>query len=188
MADMKEKLASYTNVMAFCSIGLFAIIPFSGFANLGGNSDVLVATSEVVTEATMDDNKERARKFYEIWNAHNPDALDSVIAKNYKMHSKLPGVSQDREGMKQWVASVIAAFPDIHFTVEQQIAEGDLVMTRWSATGTHKGTLMGMPATGKKTRVTGISVVKLKNGKSVASWGEWDAMGMMRQIGPGGSN
>ena len=187
MADMKENLASYTSVLAFCSIGLFAIIPFSGFTSFTEKTDVNIVT-EAVTEATLDDNKARARKFYEIWNAHNPDALDSVIAKNYKMHSKLPGVSQDREGMKQWVATVIAAFPDIHFTVEQQIAEGDLVMTRWSATGTHKGTLMGMAATGKKTRVTGISVVKLKNGKSVASWGEWDAMGMMRQIGPNGGN
>ena len=183
---MKEKLASYTSVMAFCGIGLFALIALSGFTTATEKTDVNVV-AEAATEATLDDNKARAREFYEIWNAHDPDALDSVIAKNYKMHSKLPGVSPDREGMKQWVASVIAAFPDIHFTVEQQIAEGDLVMTRWSATGTHKGTMMGMPATGKKTRVTGISVVKLKNGKSVASWGEWDAMGMMRQIGPNGN-
>lgn len=160
-------------------MGLLALTPF---VNVDGNTELVVTAFEKDASATLDDNKARARKFYDIWNAHNPDGLDAVIAKNYKMHSKLPGVTPDREGMKQWVASIIDAFPDIHFTIEQQIAEGDLVMTRWSATGTHKGALMGMPATGHKTKVTGISVVRLEDGLSVESWGEWDTLGMMKQI------
>ncbi len=180
MTNIKEKLVSYTSVIAFCSLGIL-ILPSSWNATDIDHKETLsISTLEV--EAQLNDNKARARKFYEIWNAHDPDALDAVIAKNYKMHSQLPGVSPDREGMKQWVGTVIAAFPDIHFTIEQQIAEGDLVMTRWSATGTHKGDMMGMPATGRKTKVTGISVVRLKKGMSVESWGEWDALGMIRQI------
>ena len=106
------------------------------------------------------------------------------MADNYKSHTALPGVTSDREGMKQWLGVVLTAFPDVHFTVEQQIAEGDIVVTRWSAKGTHDGPMMGMPATGKKTKVTGINIVRIKNGKSVESWGEWDAMGMMQQISP----
>lgn len=160
-------------------MGLLALTPFVG---VDGKTELVDTAVEKDASAALDDNKARAREFYDIWNAHNPDALDTVIAEGYKMHSKLPGVAQDREGMKQWVASVIAAFPDIYFTIEQQIAEGDLVMTRWSATGTHKGALMGMPATDRKTKVTGISIVRLKDGLSVESWGEWDALGMMRQI------
>ena len=192
MSNIKEKLVSYTSVLAFCSLGVLILPPSWNLIN-DDRSEALAITTLEVDE--LEDNKERARKFYEIWNAHNPDALDKVLAADYKMHSSLPGVTPDREGMKKWVGSVIAAFPDIHFTVEQQVAEGDLVMTRWSATGTHKGPMMGIPASNKKTKVTGISVVRLRDGLSVESWGEWDAMGMMTQIGgipqrkaPKGSN
>lgn len=179
MINIRNNRISYTSVIALCSFSLLALTPM---LTVDSKTDLEVSAVEEATSTTLDDNKAHAAKFYEIWNAHTPDALDTVIADDYKMHSSLPGVNPDREGMKQWVATVIAAFPDIHFTIEQQIAEDDLVMTRWSATGTHKGALMGMPATGRKTRVTGISIVRLKNGLSIESWGEWDALGMIKQI------
>ena len=182
MKNITENIVTYTSVIAFCSIGLLALTPFLSEAESKSEEDLLATT--MVEEVSLNDNKKRAKKFYEAWNAHNPAALDAVLADNYKMHNNLPGVTPDREGMKQWVASTIAAFPDIHFTIDMQVAEGDLVVTQWSATGTHKGELMGMPATGRNVKVSGISIVRFKGGLSVESWGEWDALGMMQQIGP----
>ena len=130
-----------------------------------------------------EENKATARRFYDAWNDHDPDALADVLASDYVSHTSLPGVSNDAAGMKQWVAATIAAFPDIAFTVEDQVAEGDRVATRWSARGTHENTFMGIPGTGKKVTVTGINITRHKDGKSVEGWGEWDKLGMMQQLG-----
>lgn len=75
------------------------------------------------------------------------------------------------------------AFPDIQYTIEDQIAEGDKVVTRWTARGTNNGSLMGMPATGKTALVTGIETDRLENGKIAESWVNFDAMTMLVQLG-----
>jgi steroid delta-isomerase-like uncharacterized protein len=75
------------------------------------------------------------------------------------------------------------AFPDVHFTIDEQIAEGDKVVTRWTGHGTHKGELAGIPATGKSATVTGMGVDRIVNGKIVESWGIFDQFGMMQQLG-----
>jgi steroid delta-isomerase-like uncharacterized protein len=76
-----------------------------------------------------------------------------------------------------------AAFPDLKITVEAQIAEGDLVVTRWSSTGTHEGDLPGLPASHNKVTVTGIGIDRIENGKIVEGWNNWDTLGMMQQLG-----
>ena len=76
-----------------------------------------------------------------------------------------------------------SAFPDMQLTIEDQIAEGDKVVTRWTARGTHQGELMGIPPTGKQATVTGITVGRVANGKFVESWSNFDALGMMQQLG-----
>jgi steroid delta-isomerase-like uncharacterized protein len=86
-------------------------------------------------------------------------------------------------GTKQLVTTYRNAFPDIHFTVDEQIAEGDKVVTRWTAHGIHKGELAGIPAAGKSSTVTGISVDKVVNGMIVENWGIFDQFGMMQQLG-----
>ncbi len=183
MTNIKGIIVSFTSIMAFIGTGLFNA-PFllndADNANVTYSSDAII---EVDAERSSDDNKAKAKKYYDIWNAGDWDKLDAMIAEDYVSHSRLPGVTPDREGMKQWMASVKNAFPDVHFTVEQQVAEGDLVVTRWSATGTHDGAFLGIPATGKKSKVTGISITRYENGLSVESWGEWDALGMMRNMG-----
>jgi len=75
------------------------------------------------------------------------------------------------------------SFPDIRFTVDEQIAEGDKVVTRWTAHGTNTGELLGMPATGKSSTVTGIVVDRIVNGKIAESWPIFDQFGMMQQLG-----
>lgn len=132
---------------------------------------------------STEQNKATHARFFEVWNAKTPEELDSFTAADYVIHDPLPGVTQDLTGLKQWQAVVSAAFPDIHFSVESQIAEGDMVSTRWSCSGTHEGEFMGVPPTKKAVVVTGIIHARFENGKVVESWGEWDAMGMMQQMG-----
>ena len=75
------------------------------------------------------------------------------------------------------------ALPDLLMTVEDLIAEGDKVVTRWTARGTHQGELMGIPPSGNRVEVTGISVDRIEGGKFVEGWANYDALGMMQQIG-----
>ena len=77
------------------------------------------------------------------------------------------------------------AFPDLHFTVEDMIAEDDKVVTRMMLTGTHQGEFMGVAATGQPIKVTGIRIHRLEENRIVEGkdWGEWDALGMLKQLG-----
>ncbi len=67
--------------------------------------------------------------------------------------------------------------------IDEQVSEGDTVVIRWTATGTHKGNLPPLPPTGKTIKVTGITVARLSNGKFVESWNNWDALGLLQQLG-----
>jgi steroid delta-isomerase-like uncharacterized protein len=76
-----------------------------------------------------------------------------------------------------------AAFPDVHIAIDDLIAAGDKVVTRYTATGTHQGELMGIPATGKKISITGVSIYRFANGQIVEDWAEFDQLGMLTQLG-----
>ena len=125
------------------------------------------------------------RLFEEVWNKGNLAVLNELIA-NDQVNSgpgTLPGLPTGPEGAKQFVMMYRNAFPDTHFTIDEQISEGDKVVTRWTGSGTHKGELVGIPATGKSSTVTGISIDRIVNGKIVESWGIFDQFGMMQQLG-----
>ncbi len=87
------------------------------------------------------------------------------------------------EGVKAQAAMYKAAFPDVSMTVEDQVAEGDKVVTRWTAKGTHEGELMGVPATGKSISITGITISRIADGMVEEEWTNWDGLGLMEQIG-----
>jgi steroid delta-isomerase-like uncharacterized protein len=125
------------------------------------------------------------RLFEEVWNKGNLALLNEIIAKDLVNSGPgtLPGLPTGPEGTKQLITVYRNAFPDVHFTIDEQIAEGDKVVTRWTAHGTHKGELVGIPATGKSTTVTGIGVDRIINGKIAESWGIFDQFGMMQQLG-----
>ena len=128
-------------------------------------------------------NKAIARRiFEEVWKG-NLEVANEVVAANYVAHGLGVELPPGPEGFKQFVSIYRTAFPDVQFTVEDQIAEGDTVTTRWTARGTHKGELMGIPPTGKETVVTGISINKFAGDKSVEAWNNWDGLGMMQQLG-----
>ncbi len=90
---------------------------------------------------------------------------------------------QGLEAAKQFDTMLRGAFPDIHFTVEDQIAETDKVVTRWTARGTHRGQLMGIPATNRSVTWAGITIHRIADGRVAESWVSSDALGLMQQLG-----
>ena len=119
----------------------------------------------------------------EVWNQGNMAVADELIAADVVDNNAPPGFPPGREGFKAQVNMYHTAFPGVRMVVEDQIAEGDKVVTRWSGHGTHQGELMGIPPTGKQVRVTGISIERYAGGKVVETWNNFDQLGMLQQMG-----
>jgi steroid delta-isomerase-like uncharacterized protein len=130
-----------------------------------------------------EENKALDRRIFEAVSNKNLAALDELMAPDMVDHELPPGLPPGRDGTKAFLGMFISAFPDIKVTIEDQIAEGDKVVTRWTATGTHTGELMGIPATGKQVTMMGIDITRFSGGKNVEHWGQFDQMGMMQQLG-----
>jgi steroid delta-isomerase-like uncharacterized protein len=130
-------------------------------------------------------NKAAARRFFEAWSSGDLDAYDEIMAADYQDHdTQNPNAGiRGPEGAKRTAEMYRAAFPDTHFEVEAQFADGDYVITRWTASGTQEGELMGMPASGKRVEVTGIAVDRFEGGKIAEGWNNWDTLGMLQQLG-----
>jgi steroid delta-isomerase-like uncharacterized protein len=120
----------------------------------------------------------------EVFNEGRLELVDEIVAADAIDHDPaLPEPVVGPEGSKQLVAGYRAAFPDVHLTIEDQIAEDDRVVTRWTARGTHTGDLWGISGTGKEATVTGITIDRIEDGKIAESWTNWDTLGLMQQIG-----
>ena len=131
-------------------------------------------------------NKAVSRRFFEeVWNKGNLTVLNEIIAENHfnSGPGTLPELPTGPEGAKQVVTLYRNAFPDVQFTIDEQLAEGEKVMTRWTAHGTHQGELQGLPATGKSSTVTGIAVDRIVDRKIAETWGIFDYFAMMQQLG-----
>jgi steroid delta-isomerase-like uncharacterized protein len=131
------------------------------------------------------ENKALARRIIEeIWNRQKLSSADHLIAQNYMGHDPAtPGTISGIEGFKKFFNTYTSAFPDQHFTIEDLVAEGDRVVTRWSVEATHTGPLSGIPPTGKRVRVTGTTISRIENGKLAEDHIHWDALGLLRQLG-----
>jgi predicted ester cyclase len=145
---------------------------------------------------STEDNKAIVRRMYEeVWNKGNVAAVDELFAPHYVNHFDFPtNVSvperfqQGREETKQFIPQWLTAFPDLHFLVEFQVAEGDLVVTHGTAHGTHKGEYRGLefkgiPPTGKQVTWTFTAIDRLADGKIVESWFNDDSVSRLQQIG-----
>ena len=133
-----------------------------------------------------DQNKALARRnVEEIWNQGNLSVIDELVAPNATFHDpSVPGGKfTGPEGFRQFVQIYRGAFPDVRITIEDLIADGDKVVSRWTATGTHKGELMGTAPTGKRVTVTGCNIEQYQNGKVVEGWASYDMLGMLQQLG-----
>jgi steroid delta-isomerase-like uncharacterized protein len=133
---------------------------------------------------SAEENKALVRRtIEEVVNKGNLDVVDELFADEYVYRS--PGTPDLRgpDGFKQLINGYRTAFPDLHMTVTELIAEGDTVACSWTATGTHRGDLMGIPPTGKQVSVTGMIISRFAGGKCVADHEIFDALGMMQQLG-----
>jgi steroid delta-isomerase-like uncharacterized protein len=108
--------------------------------------------------------------------------VDEFVAADYVGHSPSPEMNT-REGHQQFFAYLRRAFPDLQITIEDQIAEGDKVVTRWTAHGTHRAEFAGVPPTGKRVVMNGIDIDRIANGKLVECWTKLDDLGLLQQLG-----
>lgn len=133
---------------------------------------------------STEENKAVMRRIYEeVINRGNMDAADELIAADLVDHAPFPGQEPGLDGFKDAVTAFRAAFPDLHATMEDEIAEGDMVAVRFTMSGTHRGELMGMAPTGNRMTITGIDLARFEGGKGVEHWASQDDLGMMRQLG-----
>lgn len=133
---------------------------------------------------STEQNKAKIRYYFEeVWNKGNLAAVDEVVDANLVDHNAPPGLPPGREGHKLFVQAFRTAFPDLNFTIEDLLADGDKVIARFTSRGTHHGDLMGIPPTGKQITVTGISIDRFEGDKYVESWMEFDQLAMMQQLG-----
>jgi steroid delta-isomerase-like uncharacterized protein len=129
-----------------------------------------------------EENKAIVRGFFErVWNEGKLDRFEEFIAPGVVPHTG-PAVT-DAESMKQSLTAIRDALPDMHIALDADLAEEDKVVTRFTISGTHKGELLGIPATGKRAVWSGITIYRLAGGKIVEFWTEVDNLGMMQQLG-----
>ena len=137
---------------------------------------------------SAEENKAIARRFVEVlqefFRTGDADLMDSVLADNVVQHlSGMPTEAQSLEGFKQLLPALPQAFPDVLFEVENLVAEGDKVAFRLIWDATHQGEFFGVPPTGTRATVTEMHIFRIADGKVVERWGEWDALGLMQQLG-----
>lgn len=131
-----------------------------------------------------EENKAISKKVYEeVWVKGNLDVVDELFAVDYVNHNQPPNLPRGKEGFKLMSSMYQSAFPNMKMVVEDLLADGDRVITRWVSTGKHAGEFNGIPATGKDVRVTGISIDRIAGGKVAESWGEFDLAGLLMQLG-----
>jgi steroid delta-isomerase-like uncharacterized protein len=128
-------------------------------------------------------NKSIVRKFYESLSSGDLDLADKVVASDYVNHNAIPGQPLGLQGFKEAISSLLTTFPDLQFTIEDQIAEGDKVATRYTVSGTHQGEFLGVAATGKPVSWSALVIQRVAGGKVQESWLQWDRLGLMQQLG-----
>jgi steroid delta-isomerase-like uncharacterized protein len=132
--------------------------------------------------ANTEDNKAIVLRYWEeVASKGNLDIIDETCALDYVCHGADQDI-QSPEGVRQFISILRAAFPDLYVTVEDVIAEGDKVVQRWTGRGTHQGELMGIPPTGNRISVAGITISRFESGKVAEDWEIYDMMGMMQQL------
>jgi steroid delta-isomerase-like uncharacterized protein len=117
------------------------------------------------------------------FNQKDVSAFEAFFSTGLKDHALPPGVPEGFEGRKMFYSAMLAAFPDMQVRVEDVFTEEDKLVTRWSARGTHKGDMMGIPPTGKQISISGIAIDRFENGQSVEHWEVFDQVGLMQQLG-----
>jgi steroid delta-isomerase-like uncharacterized protein len=122
------------------------------------------------------------RWFSEVWNEGRADAIDEMLADDAAVHGLGPDLHGPAE-FKDFHSAYRNAYPDVTIHIDDLVAEDDMVAVRWSASGTHRGDGLGFPATGRRAQFTGMVFVRIKEGKLVEGWNNFDQLGMLLQLG-----
>jgi steroid delta-isomerase-like uncharacterized protein len=132
----------------------------------------------------MERNKDTARAVFDVWSGGDLERLDELVAVDVVHHDPYdPHGADGLAGMKRTIELNRRTFPDMRLTVEDQVAEGDKVVTRWSAEMTHAGDFAGVAPTGRRITITGITIDRFEEGKIVEAWRSMDTLGLLRAIG-----
>ena len=120
----------------------------------------------------------------EVFNAGDFSAVDEILAADYVHHDPTTQeFGSGVEGFKRLIGYYRDAFPDLTISFDDQFGAGDRVVDRWTGRGTHEGELMGIPATGRPVSASGISIHRIVDGRIAETWNNYDAAGMLRQLG-----
>lgn len=132
------------------------------------------------------DNKQRMSLIYEhLFNRGDAAIAAELVAEQVVEHSALSGFPAGRDGLLLFVQMLRTGFPDAHFTVDVMLSEesAGLVSARWTMTGTHNGSFFGIPATGRRVRITGIDIARFEAGWIIETWANADLLALMQQLG-----
>lgn len=141
---------------------------------------------------SAEDNKALVRRFFdEVWSQGDFDVLDELFSDDYQLHvmwhNPMAGGSGDAprgpEGARPVISGWRDAVPDLTVTVDEQVADGDMVVSRHMSSGVPVAPLMGVPASGKRIDMSGITFTRVENGKLAEAWTCWDMLGLMQQLG-----
>ncbi len=131
-----------------------------------------------------EENKRFMRRFVkEVINQKNLAALDELVADEFLEHLPFPGQGPGRAGLKDAISAFVSAFPDLHWTIDEQIAEGEKVVSRFTMTGTHRGEFLGIPATDRPIKVWGVFIDVVRDGRFAESRIIMDSLSLMQQLG-----
>lgn len=122
------------------------------------------------------------RAIQEVWNGGNYDLLEELVANDFVIHAPQAEI-HGPEGTRQYLKMLREAFPNIHFIIEDQFADGDKVLTRWTARGTHRGEFQGIPPTNKQVTITGTDIDRFTDGRVVECWTITNDLSLLQQLG-----
>jgi steroid delta-isomerase-like uncharacterized protein len=131
------------------------------------------------------DNKQIVQRFMdECWNQGKLNVVSELVADNCRFHDPVfPNLTSGAQNLKTHIETCRRGFPDLRFAIDDTIAERNEVVIHWTATGTHKGTFLGMQPTNRKATVSGTSIYRIDGSKITEEWAHWNLMSMMEQLG-----
>jgi steroid delta-isomerase-like uncharacterized protein len=130
-----------------------------------------------------EENKGLVRSFLEAFSNGDIDACKAIMADNHVFHFPLADAPMDRDNHADAMGMFKAAIPDLKFEIDDQISDGDKVVTRFTVTGTFTHEFQGLPPSGEGIEFSGINIAQFKDGKSIEEWDAFDTMALMGQLG-----
>ncbi len=134
-------------------------------------------------ESRIKTNKQLCRRYYTAYGKEGPSILDEVLSPKFVDHNAFPGFESDLEGAQELARQVRTAFPDGRMRIDHLVAEGDYVAIHWTFVGRFSAPFMGVAANNKDTSMTGIELVRIRNGLIVEAWHSEDLLGWMQSVG-----